>query len=124
MGHDPLHVFIVDNDMSFGKSLKRLLEAGDETVADVFSTHSAFLMALRSHQGPGLAIIDIHMPDGDGFSLVRKVHQVKAYFPVILMTAYAKSNTRDLAMQAGSVGFLEKPCGEHDLLTIIRKQVH
>ncbi len=113
-------IYIVDDDQSFGRSLKRLLKAR-EISADYFESAQAFLDSVPSGQ-QGIAIVDIHMPEHDGFWLIGKMHDMGYIMPVIFITAYAEADTRDIAMQRGAVGFLQKPFNEQSLLDLIEAQ--
>ena len=65
-------VYIVDDDLSFGRSLKRLLNARG-LAADCFSSAQSFLDSVSHNQMEGIAIVDINMPGCDGFQLMDKI---------------------------------------------------
>jgi two-component system, LuxR family, response regulator FixJ len=114
-----LHLFIVDDDQSFSKSLKRLLNARGIT-ADCFGSARSFLDSVPPAQ-QGCAIVDIHMPECDGFALMNKMHEMHYVMSVIVVTGHAQSDARDLSMQKGAVGFLQKPFSEESLLELLDK---
>ena len=113
-------IFIVDDDKSFGRSLMRLLNTEGMTTY-CFESADAFLDSVPSGQ-KGIAIVDIYMPECDGFSLMDKMHDMSYSMPVILITGNAKHDTLDMAMQRGAVGFLQKPFVARSLLEIIDAQ--
>lgn len=113
------HAFIVDDDQSFGKSLKRLLNTR-EIATDYFRSAQSFLDSVTPGQ-PGWAIVDIHMPDFDGFALMDKMNDLRYVMSVIMITGQAQSDDRDLAMKKGAKGFLQKPFSEESLLEIFSK---
>ena len=118
MGACASHIFIVDDDRSFGKSLKRLLNARGVT-ADYFESAGYFFDAVPTGQH-GIAIVDIHMPECDGFELMLKMQTMHYDMPVILITGRTEGFTRDIALQQGAIGFLQKPFNEQSLLDLIR----
>ena len=120
MGIQQTRIFIVDDDTSFGRSLKRLLNARG-FAAEHFDSAQAFLDSVLYDQ-KGLAVVDIHMPECDGFELMKKMHAMGYSLPVIVITGHSQANSRDEAMQRGAVGFLEKPFGERSLLDMIESQ--
>ena len=64
-------------------------------------------------------LLDIKMPDVDGFTVLAFI---KRYFPsvkVIMLTGYADSENALRAKQLGADGFLAKPYDLEDLLTTI-----
>jgi two-component system, LuxR family, response regulator FixJ len=111
------HFYIVDDDLSFGKSLKRLLNARG-FLADSFGSARSFLDAVPSSQ-QGYAIVDIHMPECDGFQLIDKMHEMHYDMSVIVVTGQTQADTRDLALRKGAVGFLQKPFSEESLLEFL-----
>jgi len=119
MNNLPLHFYIVDDDRSFGKSLKRLLNARG-IAADYFGSAQFFLDSVPPGQR-GYAIVDIHMPGCDGFALVDKMHELNYRMPVIMITGQTRADSRDLALQKGAVGFLQKPFSEESLLDLIKQ---
>ena len=119
MNTPPVHFYIVDDDQSFGKSLKRLMNAKGFP-ADYFGSARSFLDSIHPGQH-GWAIVDIHMPECDGFALIDKMLELHYDMPVIVITGQAQANARDLAMQKGAVGFLQKPFSEESLLELIQK---
>ena len=118
MTASPAHIYIVDDDTSFGRSLKRLLNArGLEAV--YFQSAGAFLESVPFDRKGGVAIIDISMPECDGFALMDKMNSKGYGIPVILITGHAQINTHKIAMERGALGFLEKPFKEEFLLDLI-----
>ena len=113
----PAHCYIVDDDLSFGKSLKRLLNARG-ILADYFGSAQSFLDSIPPGQS-GIAIVDIHMPECDGFALMEKMQDLHFSMPVIVVTGQTLADTRDLAMKRGALGFLQKPFSAESLLELI-----
>ncbi len=111
------HCYIIDDDRSFGKSLKRLLNARG-IPADYFCSAEYFLDSVPPSQ-EGYVIVDIHMPDCDGFELIDKMGSLRYNMPVIVVTGQAQADARDLAIQKGAIGFLQKPFSEDSLLDLL-----
>lgn len=115
----PVRCFIVDDDLSFGRSLKRLLDA-EGYLADVFVTGQQFLDFIHPGQR-GYAIVDIHLPEFDGFALIAKMRELRYEMPVILLTGQTQADTRDLAMDKGAIGLLQKPFRPESLLDLMHR---
>jgi two-component system, LuxR family, response regulator FixJ len=116
----PTHIFIVDDDKSFGRSLKRLLNAMG-FAAECFGSARAFLDSVPFDQ-KGIAVVDIHMPEWDGFWLIDKMQELRYSMPVIVITGHTEAGSRDTAFQRGAVGFLQKPFNQQSLLDLIEAQ--
>ena len=117
MNKDRPRFFIVDDDSSFGRSLKRLLIAKG-FAAEYFQSARAFLDSVPSEQ-VGIAVVDIHMPDYDGLSLIDRMQEMRYRMPVIAITGRTEPGSRDKALQRGAVGFLQKPFYQQSLMDLI-----
>jgi two-component system, LuxR family, response regulator FixJ len=112
-------IFIIDDDQSFGKSLKRLLSARGFS-ADHFISAQAFLDSVPPSK-EGFAIVDIHMPECDGFGLIDKMRALHYSIQIIMITGRAQNDARDLALQKGALGMLQKPFSEESLFELLNK---
>ena len=110
-------IYIIDDDESFGRSLKRLL-GSKGLQADCFESAQAFLDSVPSGQ-KGTAIVDINMPGYDGFALMDKMRELHYEMPVIVITGQAKAASRDLALKRGAKAFLQKPFSDESLMALI-----
>ena len=115
------HLYIVDDDQNFGRSLKRLLTVKGFQ-ADHFGSAKTFLDSVPAGQ-TGIAVIDIHMPGIDGFELMEKMRELHYEMPVIMVTGQTQDKTRDLALERGAVGFLQKPFSDTSLIELIEERV-
>ena len=113
-------LFIVDDDRSFGRSLKRLLIAKG-FAAEHFESARAFLDSVPSDQ-QGIAVVDINMPDYDGLSLIDRMQEMRYSMPVIAVTGRTEPGLRDRALQQGVIGFLQKPFDHQSLMHLIEAQ--
>jgi two-component system, LuxR family, response regulator FixJ len=116
----PMSFCIVDDDLSFGKSLKRMLNARG-IPAEYFGSAQSFLDSVPPGQS-GYAIIDIHMPGCDGFGLMEKMREMHFCMPVIIVTGHADMAAKELALRGGAIGYLQKPFSGESLLELVRKQ--
>ena len=111
-------IFIVDDDQSFGRSLVRLLQARGFP-AEAFSSARSFLDSVSADQC-GFAVLDIHMPEFDGFALFDKMKEQHYRMTVVFVTGQAQSDDRVAAIEKGARGFLLKPFSEESLLELLR----
>jgi FixJ family two-component response regulator len=112
-------IYIVDDDQSFGRSLKRLLNVRG-IVADYFGSAQAFFDSVSSDQA-GCALLDIHMPHCNGFELIDKMRTMHYSMSVIVITGQPHSGDRAEAMKKGAVGFLQKPFSQESLFELLDK---
>ncbi|WP_266183246.1 response regulator transcription factor [Dyella humicola] len=65
-------------------------------------------------------VTDLHMPGIDGFGLRRELIDQGKQLPVVMMTAFATPEARDIADSLGIEEFLEKPADPDVLLKVVR----
>lgn len=60
---------------------------------------------------PGLILLDIQLPDIDGYETAQRLRQLPALkdVPIIAVTSYAMVGDREKALAAGCTGYIEKP---------------
>jgi two-component system, LuxR family, response regulator FixJ len=112
--------WIIDDDLQFGKSLRRMLKSRG-IPAEYFGSARSFLDSVP-HGQSGYAIVDINMPGCDGFELIKKMRDLHYGMPVIIITGNVNNHARDRAMQDGAIGYLQKPFSEESLLELVHKQ--
>ncbi len=120
MGEPSVCFWIVDDDLQFGRSLRRMLRSRG-IPAEYFGSAQSFLDSVPPGQS-GYAIVDILMPGCNGFELIERMRDLQYDMPVIIVTGNADSHARDRAMQHGAVGYLQKPFSEESLLEVVHKQ--
>ena len=111
-------VYVVDDDESIRRALKRLLRSmGYHAV--VFESAEDFMEA-TSCRGEGCLVLDIRLPGMTGLDLQEKLASSGVKYPVIFMTAHDNPQWQEMAKKAGAVAYLRKPFDEHSLLNAIQ----
>ncbi len=99
----------------------RLTMAGFK-VRVAFSVQS-FLQSMLDHGAPDLLLLDVELPDGDGFELLAKMrrHPKYASLPVVMLTA--KNDPADIGrgLVLGADGYVTKPYTKNVLADLIRR---
>jgi FixJ family two-component response regulator len=114
-------IFIVDDDLSFGKSLKRLLDASGYSSAYLESAKS--FLDLVPFAESGIVVLDIHMPNMDGFELMATMRERGYKMPVIFISGQMQDELKNLALSKGAVGFVQKLCCAGTLLEMLRRLI-
>jgi len=111
-------VYIVDDDESVRRALKRLLHsAGME--ARTFESGEEFLDAELSERDACL-IADVMMPGIGGVELQQELISRASELPVIFITAFDSEETRLQVKSAGGIGYFRKPVDGDALLDAVR----
>ena len=114
-------ISIVDDDQSFGDSLRRLLNALDYSVA-VFSSGVQFL-ASSQVAATACLVADIHMPEMTGVELYNHLIERGHAIPTILVTAYPDDRDKERMLNLGVDCYLRKPLVEATLINCVRSAV-
>ena len=117
MMQSKFHFYIVDDDDSICRALSRLA-ASDGLRIEAFSSAEKFLDSVP-HDAKGCLILDIRMPDMDGFQLQAILNKRHSPLHIIFITGHAQANDREYALQCGAHGFLVKPFNDRSLLDLI-----
>ncbi len=107
-------VFVVDDDESVCKALKRLMRSAG-IKARTLSSAEDFLNQ-GCHNVPGCLILDVRMPGMNGLELQEKVVKSGSTMPIIFMSAHEDAPAREQAMKAGAIAFLQKPFEDQILI--------
>jgi len=89
--------------------VKRILEAEGYKVIEAPSGLGGLSMAETMQ--PDLILMDINLPEMDGYELTRRLKQMKhlVSIPVIAMTANVMKGDREKTLAAGCDGYIQKP---------------
>jgi len=89
--------------------VRRLLLAEGYEVVEAENGEKALTVLQNLH--PDLILMDINMPDMDGYTLTGKIreNQVLAAIPVIAITANVMKGDRERTLQAGCDAYIDKP---------------
>jgi len=112
-------VFVVDDDYSIRRSLKRLLESAGFNV-ETFSSADDFL-SYRRRDVRSCLVLDVRMPGFGGLALQRRLADAGSEVPVIFITAYAEEEVEARARRAGARAFLTKPLDDEVILRAVRE---
>jgi FixJ family two-component response regulator len=114
-------VFIVDDDASVRKSLKRLLlSSGFEVVT--FSSAEAYLGNVPISSSSCL-LLDVRMPGLNGIALKEELESRGFFTPIVFITGHGDIPMSVGAMKSGAVDFLPKPFSDQDLFNAIDRAI-
>ncbi|BAZ69494.1 MAG: response regulator [Pelatocladus maniniholoensis HA4357-MV3] len=116
-----LKILVVDDDEDSCFYISTVLEADGASVTTVASAAKA--LEVLPQLLPDVLICDIGMPDEDGYTLIGKIRELKAEkggnVPAIALTAYADSEDRILALEAGFQIHIAKPVDPDNLVAAV-----
>jgi DNA-binding response OmpR family regulator len=110
-----LRVLIVDDNELTLTLVSKILELDGYEVEVASNAADAF--RLVTNRMPDLAVLDVMMPDMNGYDLCRKLRQdpYNASMPVMILTAEGSDQDKDRALASGANDLLTKPFNIDDL---------
>jgi DNA-binding response OmpR family regulator len=112
-------ILVVEDESHIAAGLKLNLELEGYEV-EVARTVRETATHLVQGNSFDLIILDIMLPDGDGFSLCRKLRDAGDYTPVIMLTARGSADDRVRGLNTGADDYLAKPFELAELLARVR----
>lgn len=110
-------VYIVDDDASVIAALKNLLSSEGYLITS-FTSPAEFLRQAQ-YSTPACLIVDLNMPDLDGFDVSQDLTQRGYQIPTIFLTGYGTIPITVKAMKAGAFQFLTKPVAPDYLMQVV-----
>ncbi len=114
-------VHLIDDDEAMRASTALLLEAAGLRVR-AFASAQEFLAVARD-AAPGCVLTDLRMPGIDGIELLRRLRELRADLPVVMMTGHGDVPTAIRALKGGASDFIEKPFKEKALLDAVGEAI-
>jgi FixJ family two-component response regulator len=111
-------VFVVDDDPSVRRAIKRLVESVGLHV-ELFGSAAEFMNS-RHPDVVSCLVLDIRLPGVSGLDFQRQLAAADIRIPIIFITAHGDIPMTVRAMKAGAVEFLTKPFRDQDLLDAIQ----
>jgi DNA-binding NtrC family response regulator len=115
----PPYIALVDDDRQLVKFLKQALEEGGYEVTA--TTSSKQMLSQLEVRLPDLLILDLNMPEPDGFDLLKTVRAAYPYLRMIVISGFLKGSLLEAARFVGAVATLEKPVSADALVTKVRE---
>jgi CheY-like chemotaxis protein len=112
-------VYVIDDDASLRRSLKRLLTSHSWPVR-TFDSAEAFLAELDSLSS-GCLVVDVGLHGINGLQLVHRLRDAQLSWPIIVMSGLYDKRTESEALRLGARAYLRKPFDSRALLNAIAR---
>lgn len=118
---DPIRVAICDDHAVVRSGLRTILAAEDdiEVIAEAATVTAAATAARDLH--PDVFIMDLSLPDGDGFDGTRRVLDASPTTRVMILTVHDDVAYLRKAFDAGAIGYLNKEAADLELVQAVRQ---
>lgn len=116
-------IMVVDDDKDATSLFEEVLKA--EGYEPILLNESIKAVQIAKKELPALFILDLMMPEPDGFKLCRMLRKEPEFkrTPIIIVTALNDTDSRIVAIGAGANDYLTKPFRLDELYTSIKEQL-
>jgi len=118
---DRARILVVDDERSMQEFLEIFLRSEGYHVATAGDVETAKLQL--ENDDFDVVITDIQMPGGSGLDLLRASHEISPETMVIMITAYASTETAIAAMKEGAYDYVTKPFKVDELRIVLEKAI-
>jgi len=115
-----LKILIAEDDAPSGMLLRNQLKDIAGEIISARNGADAVSMFL-SNPDTDLILMDIKMPEMDGYEATKKIREVSSNVVIIAETAYAMTNDREKALSVGCNDYISKPINREKLLELVKK---
>jgi HAMP domain-containing protein/signal transduction histidine kinase/CheY-like chemotaxis protein len=114
-------VLIVDDDIRNIFAMASILESHNMQIFSA-ETGKAAIETLQEHPDMDVVLMDIMMPDMDGYDTMRAIRKLAKFrsLPIIALTAKAMKGDREKCIEAGASDYIAKPVDSEQLLSQLR----
>jgi CheY-like chemotaxis protein len=114
-------VLVVDDEIDTLNLLRTILEISGYQAFTTLNSVEAITLAEVEH--PDCILLDIMMPQLDGFTLCKmmRLHPATAHLPIVFVTAYSSLDLEERRLEAGADMVLPKPIGMDVLIEAVEK---
>jgi nitrogen regulation protein NR(I) len=115
-------LLIVDDERNVLYSLEKAFASGNFDI--ITAERATEAIDLVARERPSVAILDIRLPDMSGLDAFERIHDIDPQLPVIIVTAYATTESAIEAMKRGVYEYLVKPLDLHELRDVVEKAIY
>jgi PAS domain S-box-containing protein len=114
-------ILIVEDDLFNAEYINEILS--DRSLYILQAENGKKAIEISISQPLDLVLMDIRLPDMNGYEAVRQIRQYKPQLKIIAQTAYAAQDEKQKAIDIGCIDYISKPIKQEMLLTMICKHL-
>lgn len=113
-----MKILIAEDDHHIRQGMTILLE--QEGYEIIEAQNGKLALELYIQQQPDFIILDIMMPELDGYAVCREIRKINEDIPILFLSAKDEEIDRVVGLELGADDFMSKPCGIHELRARIK----
>ncbi len=114
------HILVVDDEKEIADVLELYLQNDGYLVHKCYTAQEA--LACIQTVELDLALLDVMLPDGDGFQLCKTIRE-RAYYPIILLTAKVADGDKIMGLTIGADDYITKPFSPLEVVARVKTQL-
>lgn len=112
-----MHILVVDDEPQIRRFLRTSLNAQGYRISETGSAAEA--VALAAKEKPDLVILDLGLPDGEGFDVIEKL-RLSSQIPIVVLSVRNDEQGKVRALDLGADDYVTKPFGMEELMARLR----
>lgn len=113
-----MRILLADDEVSLARAIVRILEKNNYSAEAVYNGADA--LSYLETGDYDAAILDVMMPQMDGFTVLKKLRQEGNQIPILMLTTKSEVDDKVLGLDSGVNDYLTKPFDTKELLARIR----
>ena len=115
-----VHILVVDDEKELADVIELYLTNDGYTVHKFYTGAEA--LDCMEHTHLDLAILDVMLPDADGFQICKKIRET-SYYPIIMLTAKAADGDKIMGLTIGADDYITKPFNPLEVVARVKTQL-
>ena len=115
----PSKVLLVDDEREFVETLSRRLMM--RQIGSAVAYDGVQALKLVAEEEPEVLVLDLKMPNVDGFEVLRRIKKDHPEVEVIILTGHGSEADRELCMELGAFAYLKKPVDVDELSEVMQR---
>jgi PAS domain S-box-containing protein len=116
-----IKILVVEDDTYNAEFLREIFDTWGFDI--IFTESGKEAIKIASEQDFDFVLMDIRLPDIDGYEAARQIKKIKPNLKIIAQTAYASGDDKKKAFETGCVDYISKPIKQDTLLNMIQKHL-
>ena len=117
-----IHVLLAEDEIALAKIIKDSLESRQKFQITIAANGNE-AMSLYHRSKPDILVLDVMMPQMDGFTLAKMIRQTDTQTPILFLTARSSVDDLVTGFHLGGNDYLKKPFGMQELIVRIKALV-
>ena len=113
-----IHILLAEDEIALAKIIKDSLESRHE-FRITLASHGNEALKLYQKQKPDILVLDVMMPQMDGFTLTKMIRQIDTRTPILFLTARSSVDDLVTGFHLGGNDYLKKPFDMEELIVRI-----